>query len=121
MFWKWGGKNIKIYGKGVLNGNGQRWCNEFAGKEILDKTNQYLRPILFYAENATGLDIQGIHFKDSPCWTNFVVTCEYFCINHGKHWLTRHQLRTSPSRMSSARLTPTMPRRCLKTLTFLIL
>ncbi|RSL50011.1 hypothetical protein CEP54_012162 [Fusarium duplospermum] len=74
MFWKWGGKNIKIYGKGVLNGNGQRWWNEFAGKEILDKTNQYLRPILFYAENATGLDIQGIHFKDSPCWTNFVVT-----------------------------------------------
>ncbi|KAJ3458760.1 hypothetical protein MRS44_012869 [Fusarium solani] len=74
MFWKWGGKNIKIYGNGVLNGNGQRWWNEFAGKEILDKTNQYLRPILFYAENATGLDIQGIHFKDSPCWTNFVVT-----------------------------------------------
>jgi hypothetical protein len=80
MFWKWGGKNIKIYGNGVLNGNGQRWWNEFAGKEILDKTNQYLRPILFYAENATGLDIQGIHFKDSPCWTNFVVTCKYPCM-----------------------------------------
>ncbi|KAF5025854.1 hypothetical protein F66182_2076 [Fusarium sp. NRRL 66182] len=74
MFWKWGGKSIKIYGKGVLNGNGQRWWNEFAGKEILDTTNAYLRPILFYAQNATGLDIQGIHFKDSPCWTNFVVT-----------------------------------------------
>jgi galacturan 1,4-alpha-galacturonidase len=76
MFWKWGGKSIKIYGKGVLNGNGQKWWNEFAGKEILDKDNAYLRPILFYAQNATGLDIQGIHFKDSPCWTNFVVTCE---------------------------------------------
>lgn len=25
MFWKWGGKNIKIYGEGTLNGNGQRW------------------------------------------------------------------------------------------------
>ena len=74
MFWKWGGEKIKIYGKGVLNGNGQRWWNEFAGKEILDKDNAYLRPILFYAQNATGLDIQGIHFKDSPCWTNFVVT-----------------------------------------------
>ncbi|RKK22046.1 hypothetical protein BFJ65_g4664 [Fusarium oxysporum f. sp. cepae] len=74
MFWKWGGKNIKLYGKGVLNGNGQRWWNEFAGKEILDTTNAYLRPILFYAQNATNLDIQGVHFKDSPCWTNFVVT-----------------------------------------------
>jgi hypothetical protein len=25
MFWKWGGENIKIYGEGTLNGNGQRW------------------------------------------------------------------------------------------------
>jgi hypothetical protein len=25
MFWKWGGQNIKIYGEGTLNGNGQRW------------------------------------------------------------------------------------------------
>lgn len=75
MFWKWGGKDVKIYGDGVLNGNGQRWWNEFAGREILDPTNNYLRPILFYAENATGLSIEGIHLKDSPCWTTFFVTC----------------------------------------------
>ncbi|KXH68760.1 glycosyl hydrolase family 28 [Colletotrichum salicis] len=74
MFWKWGGKDVKLYGQGVLNGNGQRWWNEFAGLEILDPTNAYLRPILFYAENATGLSIEGIHFKDSPCWTTFIVT-----------------------------------------------
>ncbi|KAK3390100.1 exo-polygalacturonase [Podospora didyma] len=74
MFWKWGGKDIKIFGEGVLNGNGQRWWNEFAGLEILDPTNAYLRPILFYAENATGLAIEGIHLKDSPCWTTFFVT-----------------------------------------------
>ncbi|CRK39649.1 hypothetical protein BN1708_016739, partial [Verticillium longisporum] len=55
MFWKWGGKDVKIYGEGVLNGNGQRWWNEFSGLEILDPANAYLRPILFYAENATGL------------------------------------------------------------------
>ncbi|KAK0627478.1 pectin lyase fold/virulence factor [Immersiella caudata] len=73
MFWKWGGKNVRIFGDGVLNGNGQRWWNEFSGREILDSTNDYLRPILFYAENATGLDIRGIHFKDSPCWTTFFV------------------------------------------------
>jgi len=79
MFWKWGGKNIRIFGDGVLNGNGQRWWNEFSGREILDSTNTYLRPILFYAENATGLDVQGIHFKDSPCWTTFFVAC-MFCL-----------------------------------------
>lgn len=74
MFWKWGGKDISIFGEGVLNGNGQRWWNEFAGLEILDPDNEYLRPILFYAENATNFAMEGIHEKDSPCWTNFIVT-----------------------------------------------
>lgn len=76
MFWKWGGNNTKIYGEGVLNGNGQRWWNEFAGKQILDEDNTYLRPVLFYAENTTGWSVEGITFKDSPCWHNFVVTCK---------------------------------------------
>ncbi|KAI9331551.1 exo-polygalacturonase [Zopfochytrium polystomum] len=74
MFWKWGGRDIKIYGHGAMNGNGQRWWNEFSGSQILDPNNKYLRPILFYAENATNLAIEGIHMKDSPCWTNFIVT-----------------------------------------------
>ncbi|KUI68509.1 putative exopolygalacturonase B [Cytospora mali] len=74
MFWKWGGNKVRIYGEGVLNGNGQRWWDEFAGGQILDSDNAYLRPVLFYAQNATGLSIEGIHMKDSPCWTNFVVT-----------------------------------------------
>jgi galacturan 1,4-alpha-galacturonidase len=74
MFWKWGGQDIKIYGNGVLNGNGQRWWNEFAGQEILDPDNTYLRPILLYAENATNFAIEGIWERDSPCWTNFIVT-----------------------------------------------
>jgi hypothetical protein len=34
-FWVWGGKDIKIYGSGVMNGNGQAWYDGFAGKEIL--------------------------------------------------------------------------------------
>lgn len=76
MFWKWGGNNTKIYGEGVLNGNGQQWWNEFAGKQILDEDNTYLRPVLFYAENTTGWSVEGITFKDSPCWHNFVVTCK---------------------------------------------
>ncbi|KAF3186727.1 hypothetical protein TWF106_011269 [Orbilia oligospora] len=73
-FWKWGGKDILIYGNGILNGNGQAWYDGFAGLEILDPSNTYYRPILFYAENATNLRIEGIEFRNSPCWTNFVVT-----------------------------------------------
>ncbi|KAK1701134.1 family 28 glycosyl hydrolase [Colletotrichum godetiae] len=75
MFWKWGGKDIKIYGDGVINGQGQRWWNEFNSGigSILNPDNKYLRPILFYVENTTNLEVEGIHMKDSPCWTNFIV------------------------------------------------
>jgi hypothetical protein len=31
----WGGKDIKIYGSGTMNGNGQAWYDGFSGKEIL--------------------------------------------------------------------------------------
>ncbi|CEI61921.1 unnamed protein product [Fusarium venenatum] len=63
MFWKWGGHDIKIYGNGVIEGQG-----------ILNPDNKYYRPILFYAENTTNLDVSGIHLKDSPCWNNFIVS-----------------------------------------------
>lgn len=54
----------------------QRWWNEFEDGvgSILNPDNKYYRPILFYAENATNLDISGIHLKDSPCWNNFIVS-----------------------------------------------
>lgn len=45
--------------------------NGFAGREILDSDNTYYRPILFLTDNATQVDITGIHFLNSPCWTNF--------------------------------------------------
>ncbi|RBR05483.1 hypothetical protein FVER53590_30008 [Fusarium verticillioides] len=75
-FWKWGGKDIKIYGNGVIEGQGQRWWNEFESGtgSILNPDNKYYRPILFYAENTTSLDVSGIHLKDSPCLNNFIVS-----------------------------------------------
>ncbi|KAL2846860.1 putative exopolygalacturonase B [Aspergillus pseudoustus] len=72
-FWRWGGRDIRIFGKGTLNGNGQRWYNEFAGQEILDSDNTYYRPILFLTENATRVSVEGITQLNSPCWTNFFV------------------------------------------------
>ncbi|KAJ3337086.1 hypothetical protein HDU93_001659 [Gonapodya sp. JEL0774] len=81
MFWKWGGKDIKIYGSGYLDGNGQRWYNEFAGLEILSTSNTYLRPILFYAENCTNLAIEGINYRNSPVWNNFIVTSKHIYLH----------------------------------------
>ncbi|KAK2017290.1 polygalacturonase [Colletotrichum eremochloae] len=77
MFWKWGGKDIKIFGEGTLDGQGQRWWNEFSGAEILDPDNEYLRPILFYAEHAENLHVEGILMKNSPVWHNFIVESKY--------------------------------------------
>ncbi|AEO68160.1 c14a0449-38b5-4bf8-9954-82965c1cd184 [Thermothielavioides terrestris] len=72
-FWVWGGRDIKIYGSGTINGNGQAWWDGFAGHEILDPNNAYYRPILFLTDNATNVEVRGIHMKDSPCWNNFFV------------------------------------------------
>ncbi|KAJ5226584.1 Glycoside hydrolase family 28 [Penicillium citrinum] len=72
-FWRWGGKNIKIFGHGTLNGNGQAWYDAFSGAEILDPDNTFYRPILFLTENATGVSVEGITQLNSPCWTNFFV------------------------------------------------
>ncbi|PWY74993.1 CobW domain protein [Aspergillus heteromorphus CBS 117.55] len=72
-FWVWGGQDIKIFGSGVLNGNGQRWYDEFAGMEILDPDNTFYRPILFLTDNATRVSVEGITQLNSPCWNNFFV------------------------------------------------
>jgi len=57
----------------VINGNGQAWWDGFSGAEILDPNNKYYRPILFLTDNATNIEVNGLHLKDSPCWTNFFV------------------------------------------------
>ncbi|PYI07414.1 CobW domain protein, partial [Aspergillus sclerotiicarbonarius CBS 121057] len=72
-FWRWGGQDIKIFGSGVLNGNGQKWYDEFAGMQILDPDNTFYRPILFLTDNATRVSVEGITQLNSPCWTNFFV------------------------------------------------
>jgi polygalacturonase len=66
-------RDIKIYGGGVINGNGQAWWNGFSGAEILDPNNKFYRPILFLTDNATNVEVTGLHLKDSPCWTTFMV------------------------------------------------
>ncbi|KAI5198363.1 glycoside hydrolase family 28 protein [Aureobasidium subglaciale EXF-2481] len=72
-FMVWSGQDIRIYGKGTMDGNGQAWYDGFAGREILDADNTYYRPILFLTDNATNVDVEGITFLNSPCWTTFLV------------------------------------------------
>lgn len=42
-----------------------------------DNNFTYARPILFYAQESTNLNIEGIHFKDPPIWQQLIETSEY--------------------------------------------
>ncbi|KAL5400076.1 hypothetical protein PMIN02_000192 [Paraphaeosphaeria minitans] len=66
-------QDVKIYGSGVTNCNGQAWWDGFSGAEIPDPKNKYFRPILVLTDNATNIEVSGLHLKDSPCWTTFFV------------------------------------------------
>ncbi|KAH8881218.1 exo-polygalacturonase [Thozetella sp. PMI_491] len=70
-FWKWGGKNVKIYGTGTLDGNGELWWQEFGNNHT---TDDFTRPILFYGENLTDFQMEGIHMMNSPIWHQLYVT-----------------------------------------------
>ncbi|RGP81310.1 exopolygalacturonase [Fusarium longipes] len=71
-FWKWGGKDIHIYGdlnKGpsVLDGKGQDYWEEMAVNSTL------LRPILFSVEGAHGLTMSNLRMRNSPNWFNIII------------------------------------------------
>ncbi|KAF2674888.1 glycoside hydrolase family 28 protein [Microthyrium microscopicum] len=74
-FWRWGGSHIKIFGGGTMDGNGQKWWDTFESfkKDITDPSNTFLRPVTFFAENATHLDVTDINFLNSPSWFTFFV------------------------------------------------
>ncbi|EEY20199.1 exopolygalacturonase [Verticillium alfalfae VaMs.102] len=77
MFWKWGGKNFKIYGDGVIDGNGERWWREFGELDLpADNNYTYARPILFYVGDAANVQIEGIQFKDGPIWHQLIERTE---------------------------------------------
>lgn len=90
-------KNVRITGKGTLNGNGETWWNlkkakkergqsapEAMYEKILAELNpgyenqpgggggreiQFLRPSLLEISFAENVSVEGIEIKDSPFWT----------------------------------------------------
>ncbi|KAI8632940.1 polygalacturonase [Xylariaceae sp. FL1651] len=67
-FWRFGGKDVNIYGGGVglINGNGQPWWDAFAANSSL------LRPIALVLDGIKGGSVSGIHMTNPPNWFNFV-------------------------------------------------
>ncbi|EIW80875.1 hypothetical protein CONPUDRAFT_154318 [Coniophora puteana RWD-64-598 SS2] len=65
-FWLLGGTNVRLYGGGTINGNGQAWYDAFASNDTL------LRPILLTVYQATDLSVENINMLNGPEWINFV-------------------------------------------------
>ncbi len=59
-------ENVKIYGKGIIDGNSsiQTWW-----KDPKHKGTHIARPRLFFSNNSKQILIEGITFKNSPSWT----------------------------------------------------
>lgn len=61
-FWRFGGKDVNIYGggHGLLDGNGQAWYDAFATNPTL------LRPILFVLDGLKAGSVTGLKMRNSP-------------------------------------------------------
>ncbi|KAM0326697.1 hypothetical protein ACHAQA_006568 [Verticillium albo-atrum] len=66
--WRFGGKDVNIYGHGdgVINGNGQVWWDAFAANSSI------LRPILFVLDGLHGGSVTGLNMRNPPNWFNLI-------------------------------------------------
>lgn len=60
--WRFGGKDVNIFGKGVgrINGNGQPWYDGFAVDSLLQ------RPVLFLVDGLHGGSVTGLRLDNPP-------------------------------------------------------
>ncbi|KAG5996538.1 hypothetical protein E4U43_002833 [Claviceps pusilla] len=67
-WWRFGGKDVNIYGagKGVIDGNGQAWYDEFVVNQVLR------RPILFVLDGLHGGSVTGLKLRNTPFWFNLI-------------------------------------------------
>lgn len=79
-FWRFGGKDVNIYGRGqgLLDGNGQAWYDAFAVEPTL------VRPILFVLDGLHGGSVTGLKMRNSPDVNNILLPIDTI------EMLTRH-------------------------------
>ncbi|KAI8946979.1 polygalacturonase [Xylaria longipes] len=83
LFWKFGGKDVNIYGLGIgtLDGLGQTWWTAKRSNETV------YRPHLFGTDGLTGGSISGLNMKNSPMWFNFIMNSCDVLITDINIWL----------------------------------
>ncbi|KAI0479844.1 glycoside hydrolase family 28 protein [Xylaria cf. heliscus] len=83
LFWKFGGKDVNIYGLGIgtLDGLGQTWWTAKRSNETV------YRPHLFGTDGLTGGSISGLNMKNSPMWFNLIMNSSDVLITDINMWL----------------------------------
>ncbi|KAL5365184.1 putative exopolygalacturonase A [Aspergillus floccosus] len=68
LFWRFGGRNVNIYGdgKGVIDGMGQFWWSAMA------KNKTVTRPILLGTDGLHHATISGLTMLNAPNWFNLI-------------------------------------------------
>ena len=69
-----------IAGKGIINGNGYNYWEEFWIRRQYNRqcTNlEAMRPRLVYISNSKNVTVQDVKLMNSPFWTNHLYKCEY--------------------------------------------
>ncbi|KAL3443424.1 exo-polygalacturonase A [Aspergillus insuetus] len=68
MFWRFGGRNVNVYGggKGVIDGRGQFWWSAMA------EDKSVMRPCLFGTDGLHHATISGLTMLDPPGWFNLI-------------------------------------------------
>lgn len=62
-----GGKDLNIYGGGVIQGNGQAWWDEYV------KNKAVKRPVLFTLVGLDGGSVSELKMRNAPFWHNVVI------------------------------------------------
>ncbi|PMD67414.1 glycoside hydrolase family 28 protein [Hyaloscypha bicolor E] len=66
LFWQFGGKDVNIYGGGMINGNGQVWWDRMVTNITLQ------RPILVGVVGLQGGTFNDLSLSNPPNWFHFV-------------------------------------------------
>ncbi|KAI0476390.1 polygalacturonase [Xylariaceae sp. FL0804] len=67
-FWRFGGRDVNVYGggEGVIDGGGQVWWEAFAANDSL------LRPVSLTLDGLHGGTVSGLRMVKPPSWFNFI-------------------------------------------------
>jgi len=77
----WDAQDIAITGKGVIDGQGPAFYPVKPPRGHWPKPKS-IRPLMVQFVRCRGVRMEGVTFKDSPCWTMFIRLCENIAVDN---------------------------------------